>query len=424
MRVREQYPIVKGRNAGRWSVWSDRLVNLAGRRHHLTRPLLLFSLAVLFAVSGPLFATNSPVAIGMAKAGPGTNSPVADSPITAQRKRADSLRDPAEAVRAYERLERLAAASEPETVAYALFQQAAWRQRERRTSEAVTLWQRLRRFHPQSPYAATSLALEAGVAPTPTQREKLREELLAKYPNSPETATVLCERGQVAFDRQDYAAAVKWWGELVTRFPRHAKVVPVSKSLEIARLAATGKQEEADGLALLARADKLYDNAEVSLEDRAMAAYMMGHYYIVRNQDEAARMMYRWVWENAPESPWAAEAGLATAQLWLRRDEPSKAELALEWAAGKFAHTAAHKWILFTIGNRHLCYHADRQKAWHFYERLLDEYPEDKLAETTRKHWAEIKKLPDAELRRQAQALRDKEREAKTAHDHLNRGER
>jgi len=561
--------------------------------------------------------------------------PAAHSPIAAQRKLADSQRDPSVAVRAYEQLARLAANQEPETVAYALLQQGIWRQRGQRGSEAVAIWQRLRRFHPDSPHAATALWLEAQAAATAAQGERLQEELVAKYPNSPETATVLWERGQAAFDRQEYAAAVNWWGELVRRFPRHARVAAVRPALEIARLAVTGKEEEADGLALAARADKLYDkaefalaaglyrqalarlagqeeaagratlrlaqcqfvlgdtrealrtleeavrrlpaqgakllgqlveqsggnpqmdgirqratemllarfpesyeaqmalfvngavakargqraeaeqiwqgllakypetafravvteelrteaekgalareqarraaaeeaarqkkqaeavaakrvaeqnaaaeakrkeeelrrynkdraayweqryrNIEVSLEDRAMAAYMMGHYYIVRNQDEAARMMYRWVWENAPQSPWAAEAGLATAQLWLRRGESAKAEQALEWAATKFSSTAAHKWILFTIGNRHLCYHADRQKAWHFYERLLAEYPDDKLAETTRKHWAEVKKLPDAELRRQAQALRDKEREAKAARDHKNQGER
>jgi tetratricopeptide (TPR) repeat protein len=238
----------------------------------------------------PVIATNSLVTVGVSKSVSGTNAPAADSPITVQRKRADSLRDPAEAVRAYERLERLAATSEPETVAYALLQQGIWRQREQRLSEAVTIWQRLRRFHPQSPQAATALLLEANAAATPAQGERLREELLAKYPNSPETATVLCERGQSAFDRQDYATAVKWWEQLVTRFPRHAKVVPVSKSLEIARLAATGKQEEADGLALVARADKLYDKAEFAL---AETLYRQALGRLGERDEEAGRVSLR-----------------------------------------------------------------------------------------------------------------------------------
>lgn len=60
----------------------------------------------------------------VATAASAQNPPPADhSPIAAQRKLADSQRDPVAAVRAYEQLARLAANQEPETVAYALLQQ-------------------------------------------------------------------------------------------------------------------------------------------------------------------------------------------------------------------------------------------------------------------------------------------------------------
>ncbi len=188
------------------------------------------------------------------------------NPLVIQRKTAEAIRDPQEALRAFGQLERSAlAAKDSEVAAYAILQQGICHQRVGHMPQAASAWQRLRQFRPESEHAAKSLALEAKLATTEQQRDRLHEQLLSKHPNSPETATVLFDRGQAAFDQRDYAAAVKWWDNLVTRFPRHTKVVSVNKSLEIARLAVIGKEEEADGLALMARADKLYDKAEFGL---------------------------------------------------------------------------------------------------------------------------------------------------------------
>jgi hypothetical protein len=79
----------------------------------------------------------------------------------------------------------------------------------------------------------------------------------------------------------------------------------------------------------------------------------------------------------------------------------------------KFSNTYAHERALFYLGNRYIMYHANRHKAWEYYERLVEEYPNREYAQAATKYWAQVSKLPDAELRRQADNINQQEREAK-----------
>jgi outer membrane protein assembly factor BamD (BamD/ComL family) len=169
-----------------------------------------------------------------------------------------------EAAAAYERLAK-AAVKDDETKAYAQFQEGLCRLKDNRKSEAFSIWAQMRLFHPKCEFVPTSLLLEAENTTNPTRADNLRTEILSKYPNATEAATVLLQRGQTACDRKDYKAAAQFWKQFLDSFPDHASNAVLRTRLETAQLAMSGKQAAANDLeaaSLLPRADALFDRAE------------------------------------------------------------------------------------------------------------------------------------------------------------------
>lgn len=169
----------------------------------------------------------------------------------------------AEAAEAYEKLA-LDPKLDKALAAEALFQVGVCRLKDNRQSEAFTVWSRLRVMFPDSPQAAQSLVQEAQSTTNTLRARMLTEEILTKHPASPEAATLLLQRGQVAFDRQDYAAAITNWEAFVQQFPKHGLARETGKKLEVAKLAASGERDATiaeDVEAAMRRADGLFDRA-------------------------------------------------------------------------------------------------------------------------------------------------------------------
>ncbi len=149
--------------------------------------------------------------------------------------------------------------------AYCLFQAGLCRHKERRHSEAASLWTRLRQQYPQTVYAPRSLLWEAEVAPSPLRAQMLRDEIVAKYPTSAEAATILIARGHAAFGAKDYRKAAAQWETFLQRFAVHPQRDEIQKRLEVTKLASAGQTVAATHLGiseLVKRADALYDRAE------------------------------------------------------------------------------------------------------------------------------------------------------------------
>jgi len=171
-----------------------------------------------------------------------------------------------EAATAYERLT-IAVTKDEDVAAYARFQEGLCRLKEKRTAEAFTAWAEMRRFHPKSAYVPKSFLLEAAAPGNPSRSAKLYEEILSKYPNSMEAATVLIKQGQAACDRKDYATAAKFWRQYLDSFPNDPSVTEIKLRLEMTELALKGNAESSNVLefqSLLPRADALFDRAQYS----------------------------------------------------------------------------------------------------------------------------------------------------------------
>ena len=169
-----------------------------------------------------------------------------------------------EAERAYRKLE-TSAAVDAAQIASAVYHQGLCRLKNGQSSAAFALWNRLRAFYPRSPYASQSLWLQAGATDAGRLREQVVAELLAKYPTAPEAALVYRDRGQVAFDQQDYRGAVAAWDRLATDFPQHPAAKQIAPLLATAKRAASGDRAattEAEVGGMLQRAGALYDHAD------------------------------------------------------------------------------------------------------------------------------------------------------------------
>ena len=144
-----------------------------------------------------------------------------------------------EAFSVYEKMEKMGVKDE-ELEAAIRFQQGYCRFKEKRNSDALSIWSRMRSYYPKSSYAPKSLLLEADDPGSAGKAVRLYDEILSKYPVSEEAATILEKRGQQAFDRKDYKEAQENWKRLVMDFPVHAHLTEVQNKLETVELVLGG----------------------------------------------------------------------------------------------------------------------------------------------------------------------------------------
>lgn len=198
---------------------------------------------------------------------------------TELRANADELFDRGkyrDAAATYERLAK-AAMQDEELQAYARFRHGLARLKDGRKSEAFNAWGQLRLFNPKSQYIPVVLLLEAENTTNPIQSDKLCDEILAKFPSSMESATILIRRGQAACDRKDYATAVKFWQLFLKMFPKDPSVTEIQLRMETVELAQTGNKDSAATLeagTLLERADALFNRAEFEMAAKLYAVYL------------------------------------------------------------------------------------------------------------------------------------------------------
>lgn len=192
---------------------------------------------------------------------------------------ADELFDRGQYRRAAAAYDRLAkgAMQDKELQAYARFRQGLARLKDGRKSEAFTAWAELRLFHPNSEFVRPTLLLEAENTTNPIRSEKLYDEILTKFPQSMEAATILIKRGQAACDRKDYITALRLWRQFLEAFPQDPSVTEIQARLETVELALEGKEDSAATLeaeALVQRADALFDRVEYAKAARLYAVYL------------------------------------------------------------------------------------------------------------------------------------------------------
>lgn len=278
-----------------------------------------------------------------------------DASVIATKKADDLLargRYP-EAYALYEQMEKTATGNE-DLGARVRFQQGLCRLKSKRTSDAFSIWARMRSLAPSSVYASRSLLLEAEEPTNSGKLERLYDEILDKHPKSEEAATVLRKRGQVAFDHKDYQKAVACWEQFLTGFSSHSQAAAVREKLQTARLAAggdTGAAGEAEAGNLLKRADALFDKASFA---------------------EAARLYQDFLGKSALSKDAGHAAGrLAQCQQALGKDKEALDTLLR--MVGKNPENAAEALGEIVIHATNAKMEGLRQRST---QQLLDKYPE------------------------------------------------
>lgn len=168
-----------------------------------------------------------------------------------------------EALASYEKLEK-ARPKDDRVAAYALLREGQCRVKQNRPADGFSIWNRLRSYYPQTASASQSLLLEAGHPANALKSERLLDELLGRFPQSNEAASLLLKRGEEAFRNKDYRKALASFERIVRDFPQHEAIEEIQRKLESAQLVIGGDQSVAGALEaedLLRRGTALFDRA-------------------------------------------------------------------------------------------------------------------------------------------------------------------
>lgn len=321
----------------------------------------------------------------------------------AARKQADELlarQKYPEAAAAYERL-----AMDPKTdkvlAASSLFQVGLCRLKDKRVSEAVTVWARLRMFYPDSPQVPQSLALEAQNTTDSFRAQTITEEILTKYPTAPEAAAILIQRGETAFVAQDYPAATTAWEQFVARFPKHRQWAEIKKKSEIAALSAQGDRaaaSELNGPKVIAEADALFDRAAFKESARlynqfldrfptqAQAAHAAGRLaqceFLLGHVGEAVALLQKMAMRMPEQAP--ALLGQIVVQTASQRKFDPLREKATQLLLQHFPNEFAAQQAMFVDGAVALGRgnHTAASNSW---AQLLERYPQTDFREAVEK---------------------------------------
>lgn len=291
--------------------------------------------------------------------------------------------------------------SEKEVAAYTLFQSGLCRLKIEHPSEALTIWSRLRQTYPTSLYAPRSLGVEVQLAPTPFRIGVLTDEILTKYSNSVEAATILIQRGEAAASRKDYTAAAASWQRFVALFPQHPRWAEIQKKTEIVALSAKGNRAadtEGNVLNLLAQADALYDKAAYReaalLYGRIVSAFSAAPQFTeasvrlarcqfaLEKPEEAVQTLQR-VLDRTPPDAARLLAELVTHTAGLRPMDAVR-EKATALLLDRYPQSAEAQQALFVAGTVALARH-EKREARERWQALLRRYPETPFRTTIEK---------------------------------------
>jgi TolA-binding protein len=290
----------------------------------------------------------------------------------------------------YETAEKYPSKNE-EFTASLFLQKGLCRLKEKRASDAFSLWSRMRGLYPKTTAASQSLLLEAEDPTNKGKLDRFYDEILAKYPQSEEAATVLQKRGQTAFDKKDYAKAAEHWAQFVSGFPSHKKFAEVKSKLESAKLAAGGNKAatgEMDCKNLLDRANALFDRASfqqaVPLYQEIVNKYALSKeasrasgclarcLQNLGKDQEALAVLQRMVDKN-PEG--ASQAlGEIVLHAANHKMDPLRMQ-ATQQLLDRYPNTFEAQQALFVAGS-HANARKDRSEAEKFWSMLLTKYPE------------------------------------------------
>jgi len=272
---------------------------------------------------------------------------------------------------------------------WALYQQGICKLKDRQATEAFLIWQRLRTFYPQSPLVVKTLLLEADSPEAAARRDRLYDEVLAKYPTSAESATVMLTRAQAAYEQKDYKTAVTWWKGFVGRFPERAEIAEVKKKLEVAELAATGNRvamAQLEGAELLRRADGLFDRAEFKEAGRLYSAALqkpgadvahvasrLARCQLALGEEKEAFNLLQQTAQRLPADAPRLLSELVVHSAGSRNMDELRMQVT-EWLVSHYPRTFEAQQALFVAGavaqGRH--HRAEAETHW---KRLLDKYP-------------------------------------------------
>jgi len=285
--------------------------------------------------------------------------------------------------------------------AYAMFQVGVCRLKDNRVSDAVTAWACLRIFYPNSPQVPQSLALEAQNTPDSFHARTLLDEILTKYPTSPEAATILIQRGESAFAAQDYPAATAAWQQFVARFPKHRQWTEIKKKAEIAALSAKGDRaaaSELDAPKVIEEADALFDRAAFKeaarqyeqfldrFPTKEQTAHVAGRLaqceFLLGHTEDAVALLQKMAARMPQQAP--ALLGQIVVQTASQRKLDPLREKAMELLLQQYPNEFAAQQALFVDGAVALGRgnHTAASNSW---AQLLEHYPQTDFREAVEK---------------------------------------
>ena len=344
-------------------------------------------------------------------------------------KRADALFDRAsfsEAARLYEQVLQKDARSKEG--AHAAGRLAQCRQMMGKDQEAFATLQRMTEKNPEgAPQALGEIVVRAANKNMGALRQRATQQLLDRYPNTFEAQQAMFIAGSEAMSRKNRTEAQKWWNGLLEKYPETEFREAVEKELGFVKdpearsqkpeagkkpssqqareekqtrekqLAEDRKRWEREAWEF----EKIYRNVESSPEQKAEAAFQWAERCFCLEQAEKVVQQYQRVWEEFPVSRRAKEAAFRAAQVWFNSAQPRKGVEQFLFFINRFPKSDDRPIALYCLGNRHILYEGNLDKAWCHYEQLIREYPQHPLTDAARKFWARVKGLSKQKLKEQ-----------------------
>ena len=349
-------------------------------------------------------------------------------------KRADALFDRAsfsEAARLYEQV--------TQHSTHAAGRLAQCQQMMGKDTEAFATLQRMTEKNPEgAPQALGEIVVRAANKNMSALRQRATQQLLDRYPHTFEAQQAMFVAGSEAMSRKNRTEAQKWWNGLLEKYPEtefreavekeldgmktvgQRAPLPVRAAAEKSPQQRAREEKEAQEKQLAEdrkrweqeawEFEKIYRNVETNAEHKAEAAYQWAERCFAMEQYEKAAQHYQRVWEEFPQSLWAEEAVFRAAQVWFHAEQTQKGIEQSLFLINRFPSSSNRPLVLYCLGNRHILYECDLQKAWPFYDQLMKEYPRHPLTDQTRKFWAKVSKLPKQKLKEQVADFVEKQK--------------